>query len=125
MTNCPDARYLSQVRKFLFCPHTGKKRLVEKGRAFLEKFRQEDPEAGYDDIIANFGPPADFANTLMADLYPGGTQEVQERYIKRQKFWLGLAVCIGVVVAAILIGYIIWVANHDIAYVTTRLISGG
>ncbi len=125
MTGRPDAQYLSQVRKFLLCPHPDKKRLAEKCRSFLERFRQEEPEAGYDDIVANFGPPDNFADTLMAEMYPGAAQEVRERYIKRQKLWLRLAVGAAAVIAAVLIGYIIWVANNDISYMIRNPISGG
>ncbi len=125
MTGRPDAQYLSQVRKFLFCPRPDKERLAEKCRSFLEGFRQEEPEAGYDDIVANFGPPDNFAGALMAELYPDAAQEVRERYIKRQKFWLRLAVGVAAVIAAALIGYIIWVAFNDVAYITRRFISGG
>lgn len=125
MIGRPDAQYLSQVRKFLFCPRPDKKRLVEKCRSFLEGYRQENPDAKYEDIVANFGSPADFAGTLMMEIYPDATQEVRERYIKRQKLWFRLAVCAAAVIAAALIGYIIWVALHDFSYVNTRFMSGG
>lgn len=125
MISRPDAQYLSQVRKFLFCPRPDKKRLTDKCRSFLEGFRQEEPEAGYHDIVANFGPPDNFAGALMAEMYPDAAQEVRERYIKRQKLWLRLAVGAAAVIAAVLIGYIIWVALHDATYVTRTPIVGG
>ncbi len=113
MIGRPDTRYLSQVRKFLFCPRPDQKRLTEKCRSFLEGYRQENPGAGYDDIVSNFGPPADFAGALMADMYPDGVREARERYIKRQKLWLGLAVCLGLLAFAMLLAVILWCYFHE------------
>ena len=122
MIGSPDTQYLSQVRKFLFCTHPDKKRLTEKSRSFLEGYRQENPEAGYDDIVSNFGPPADFAGTLMADMYPDGVLEVRERYIKRQKLWLGLAVGLGAVAFALLMIFVLW-AVFRLPFYTVRTIT--
>ncbi len=111
MINSPDTRYLSQVRKFLFCPPADRYRLLEKGRGFLAGYRQENPEAGYEDIVANFGPPADFAATLAEGMYPA-VQGDQAWYFKRQNFWLRLAVCFGVLAFALLTVFVLWAVFH-------------
>jgi len=116
MTNPADARYLSQVRKYLFCPRPDKKRLLQKCRTFLGEYRQENPEAVYDDIVANFGPPPEFAGVLIAEVCPGTPRDIQAQYIKRQKLLLWLAVCTGIVIAIAFVALYIWVANYDIAY---------
>jgi len=117
MTNPADVRYLSQVRKYLFCSHKDKKRLTEKCRTFLDSYRLENPEAVYDDIVANFGPPPEFAGVLTSEVCPDMPQDVQAQYIKRQKFWLRLAVCLAILAIAAFVWYAIWVANHDITYI--------
>lgn len=129
MTDPSDARYLSQVRRSLFCPRSDKKRLLQKCRTFLEKYRQENPDAAYDDVVADFGSPPDLADALMTEVCPNQPQEARIKYINRQRFWLRVAVCLGALAIAAFVGYAIWVANNDFGYiiktVTTDAMTGG
>jgi len=116
MSSSDDVRYLAQVRKYLFCPRKDKKRLTEKCRAFLDGYRQENPDAQYDDVVSNFGPPSDFAGVLIAEACPDMLQDLQTQYMKRQKLWLRVAVCLGILAFAVLLVAILCYYFYEPAY---------
>ena len=61
-------QYLARVRRALICGKTDRCRLLERCAAMIDDFQQENPEAGYDGIVAAFGEPDVFVSELLSDL---------------------------------------------------------
>lgn len=74
-------RYLKQVAHALTCPREDRERLLSSAQSMLEHFEQENPDALSDDYVSAFGPPADFAQTLLSRLDP----ERVAQAVRRQK----------------------------------------
>lgn len=116
--NTADFRkvYLRQVRRKLHCPGGDKRRLLAGLEAELAD-RFEQPPSQLTAIAAQFGAPEEMAAELESTLPRGAV----ERYLKRQRLLCWLGVVAGVAAAAILIWYIIWIANHDVSYTVKEI----
>ena len=63
-------RYLTRLRRALVCPKRDRERLLADAREMLENFAQENPGAFYQDYVASFGQPQDFAREMLSGLDP-------------------------------------------------------
>lgn len=72
-------RYLKKLRRALVCSKKDKERLIDDAKDLLENFAQENPGAFYQDYIASFGRPEDFAGEMLANLDPEDVAEAGQR----------------------------------------------
>ena len=89
-------RYLKKLRRALVCSKKDKERLLGDARDLLENFAQENPGAFYQDYVASFGQPEDFAGEMLTSLDP---EDVAEAGQRRKRVLVGAAV----VAAAVLV----------------------
>ncbi len=68
MDNKAAGQYLARVKRALVCGKTDRCRLLERCAAMIDDFQQENPEAGYDGIVAAFGKPDAFVSELLSGL---------------------------------------------------------
>ena len=80
----PNETYLKTVCKQLHGPQGEKKMFLQGLRSDIEIFLDQNPNAAYNDIEANFGNPKDLAQEFANSLEP----QVIERFlrIKRRFF---------------------------------------
>ena len=68
MDNKAAGQYLARVKRALVCGKTDRCRLLERCAAMIDDFQQENPEAGYDGIVAACGEPDAFVSELLSGL---------------------------------------------------------
>ena len=68
MDNKAAGQYLARVKRALVCGKTDRCRLLERCAAMIGDFQQENPEVGYDGIVAAFGKPDAFVSELLSGL---------------------------------------------------------
>lgn len=106
----PCAAYLRRVGRSLCCPREDRQHLL----AGLEaEIREAFPSGIYPEtkeLAARFGAPQTMAEELMAALPEGVQVEYQK---KRRKRWI-IATAACLVVIAMLIGYLAWLASIDV-----------
>lgn len=78
-------RYLARLRGDLTCSPADRERLLSRGKALLEEFGEENPNAGYGELEAAFGQPGDFAAEMLSQLSPAEVEKARKRrkYIRR------------------------------------------
>lgn len=72
-------RYLKKLRRALVCSKKDKERLIDDAKDLLENFAQENPGAFYQDYVASFGQPEDFAGEMLTSLDPEDMAEASQR----------------------------------------------
>lgn len=87
-------RYLKKLRRALVCSKRDKERLIADGKDLLENFSQENPGAFYQDYIASFGRPEDFAGEMLANLDP---EDVHEAGQRRKRALMGIVAAVAAV----------------------------
>lgn len=79
MENKAAMQYLARVKRALVCGKTDRCRLLERCAAMIDDFQQENPEAGYDGIVAAFGEPDAFVSELLSGLDEAAVQAARKR----------------------------------------------
>ncbi len=105
---CRD--YLRRVGRAMNCPRRERKRLLAGFVPELEEAFPTDTAPTAADLTARFGAPAALAAELQ-DALPQGAAENYQR--QRRKRWMAAtAAC--VVIIALLVGYLAWLASIDV-----------
>lgn len=65
MNRSPYRTYLRQVSKYLICPRPIRKQLLAQAKLEVTTFCAQEEEPTLRHLTRTFGPPIDFANTLM------------------------------------------------------------
>lgn len=89
-------RYLTRLRRALVCSKRDRERLLSDARDMLENFAQENPGAFYQDYVASFGQPEDFAAEMLSNLDPEDIADVQRR---RRRVFLASAGAVAAMLA--------------------------
>lgn len=90
-------RYLLRVRRALVCSAASRRALSARAEALMEAFFQENPKARYRDLVSAFGPPGDFAETMLSEL-----DEEEVRVTRRRKAILCRCLLAGLVLVLVL-----------------------
>ena len=104
MDNKAAGQYLARVKRALVCGKTDRCRLLERCAAMIDDFQQENPEAGYDGIVAAFGEPDAFVSELLSGLDEATVKTAQKR--RRLIRWGAVAAIIIVLIALLAFLYI-------------------
>lgn len=89
-------QYLARSKRALPCSRPDRERLLSQGQRLLEGFLEENPESGYEDLVAAFGPPEIFAKEMLATLDQEALKQTQARRKLFQR-------CTAILVAAVLV----------------------
>lgn len=67
----PDGqrKYTKELGRELHCSRKTRKRLLEQFDAYQHQMLDDQPSPTYEQMVASFGPPADFAATLMQEVH--------------------------------------------------------
>ena len=87
-------RYLKKLRRALVCSKKDKERLIDDAKDLLENFAQENPGAFYQDYVASFGQPEDFAGEMLTSLDP---EDVHEAGQRRKRALIAVTVAVAAV----------------------------
>lgn len=74
-------QYLSQVQHFLICGRSDRIRLLGRCKELVESFQQENPEAGYSEMIAAFGEPDVCAEELLSSLEESRIETARKKHV--------------------------------------------
>ena len=97
MENKAAGQYLARVKRALVCGKTDRCRLLERCAAMIDDFQQENPEAGYDGIVAAFGEPDAFVSELLSGLDEVTVKAARKR--RRLIRWGAVAALIAALIA--------------------------
>ena len=97
-------QYLARVKRALVCGKTDRCRLLERCAAMIDDFQQENPEAGYDGIVAAFGEPDAFVSELLSGLDEVTVKAARKR--RRMIRWGAVAALIAALIALSVFLYI-------------------
>ena len=97
MDNKAAGQYLARVKRALVCGKTDRCRLLERCAAMIDDFQQENPEAGYDGIVAAFGKPDAFVSELLSGLDEVTVKAARKR--RRLIRWGAVAALIAALIA--------------------------
>ena len=100
-------RYLTRLGRALVCSKKDRERLLDDAREMLENFAQENPGAFYQDYVASFGQPQDFAREMLSGLDP---EDVAEAKLRRRRALIGAGIAAAAVLA-LLVG--IWFGRQS------------
>ena len=104
MENKAAMQYLARVKRALVCGKTDRCRLLERCAAMIDDFQQENPEAGYDGIVAAFGEPDAFVSELLSALDEVTVKAARKR--RRMIRWGAVAALIAALIALSVFLYI-------------------
>ena len=104
MENKAAGQYLARVKRALVCGKTDRCRLLERCAAMIDDFQQENPEAGYDGIVAAFGEPDAFVSELLSGLDEVTVKAARKR--RRMIRWGAVAALIAALIALSVFLYI-------------------
>lgn len=97
------AQYLRKLKQALTCSRPDRARLLSRGRALLENFWEENPDADYEAFVTAFGPPELFAGEMLDTL----DQENLKRARSRRKWVMGsVTASAAVVMLALLVAFV-------------------
>lgn len=96
MENKAAGQYLTRVKRALVCGKDDRCRLLAGCAAMIDTFQQENPEAGYDGLVAAFGEPDSFAAELLSGL---DTSRVEAARRRRRRIRRGV---LAAVIAALI-----------------------
>lgn len=96
MENKAAGQYLTRVKRALVCGRDDRCRLLAGCAAMIDTFQQENPEAGYDGLVAAFGEPDSFAAELLSGL---DASRVEAARTRRRRIRRGV---LAAVIAALL-----------------------
>lgn len=116
--------YLKIVCKQLHGPRREKKMFLQGLRGDIEVFLDQNPDAAYNDIEANFGSPKDLAQEFANSLEP----QVIEHFLRIKKRFFLFVGAIVIVTALIILGlriadYLEWRHLANGYYVETIIVS--
>lgn len=97
MNHDASRQYLKQVGRFLTCGRKNRRYLLARCGELVRGFQEENPEAGYDGLVAAFGEPADCAAELLSGL---DTSPVEDA---RKTLFINRSVLAAVILALALI----------------------
>lgn len=97
MDNKAAGQYLARVKRALVCDKTDRCRLLERCADMIGVFQQENPEAGYDGIVAAFGEPDAFVAELLSGLDEATVKVARKR--RRLIRWGAMAAIIAALIA--------------------------
>ena len=97
MENKAAGQYLARVKRALVCDKTDRCRLLERCGDMIVVFLQENPEAGYDGIVAAFGEPDAFVAELLSGLDEATVEVARKR--RRLIRWGVVAAIIAALIA--------------------------
>ena len=112
MDNKAAGQYLARVKRALVCGKTDRCRLLERCAAMIDDFQQENPEAGYDGIVAAFGEPDVFVSELLSDLDEAAVQAARKR--RRMIRWGAAVIVIAALIATSVFWYIKFIRTRDL-----------
>ena len=104
MENKAAMQYLARVKRALVCGKTDRCRLLERCAAMIDDFQQENPEAGYDGIVAAFGEPDALVSELLSGLDEVTVKAARKR--RRMIRWGAVAALIAALIALSVFLYI-------------------
>ena len=109
----PSKRYLRQVGRRLYCAKEEKVQLLDGLRAEMADVFSPGETLTVAKLSARLGTPADVAAELQGALSDGEAG----RRLKRRHRRLGCGLTACVLVIALLVGWLVWLANIDVHYV--------
>ena len=74
-------QYLSRVQHFLICGRSDRIQLLGRCKELVDSFQQENPEAGYTEILAAFGAPDVCAEELLSSLEESRIEAARKRQL--------------------------------------------
>lgn len=115
-------QYLSRLKRFLSCSRPDREKLLARGKGLLEGFLEENPEGGYEDLVAAFGPPEAFAGEMLATLDQAALKQTQDR-----RKWLqrGAVLLTAVVLVLCAVFYAVkWYQAREVINGDFRIVTG-
>lgn len=100
-------RYLLRVRRALVCSAASRRALSARAEALMEAFFQENPKARYRDLVSAFGPPGDFAETMLSEL-----DEEEVRVTRQRRAILCRCLLAGLVLVLVL-SSVFWYGKYQ------------
>ena len=107
MENKAVRQYLARIRRALACGRDDRRRLLARCAGMIGVFQQENPEAGYDGLVAAFGEPAVFATELLSSLDESAVEAARKR---RRFLRLG---ALALIVAALAATSVFWYIKYQ------------
>ncbi len=87
MNRNASRQYLKQVEKFLICDRKSRRRLLARCGELVRGFQEENPEAGYEGLVAAFGEPAACAAELLSGLDTSSVEDARKiLFVNRSVF---------------------------------------
>ena len=94
-------RYLRCVHTLMDCPPSERERLLSRLNSAVTAYLEDTPEAGEDDLIANFGAPEDCAARLMEECAPKTVTAQRRKKTRRKRIIIAVLAALLVVMAGI------------------------
>ena len=87
MNRNASRQYLKQVKQFLICDRKSRRRPLARCGELVRGFQEENPEAGYDGLVAAFGEPAACAAELLSGLDTSSVEDARKiLFVNRSVF---------------------------------------
>lgn len=99
MTREIKERYLAQVDQALIRDLHLRERLMAEARKLVDVYAEENPDATYEDLLAAFGTPEEFASEMLSTLPPEQVEGARRKSEVRQKLFQTVVVVILLVTA--------------------------
>lgn len=99
MTREIKERYLAQVDRALIRDLHLRERLMAEARKLVDVYAEENPDATYEDLLAAFGTPEEFAAEMLSTLPPEQVEGAKRKSEFRQKLFQTVVVVILLVTA--------------------------
>lgn len=93
-------KYKRTTKRFLVCPRDYRQQFLNDMERDLCQFMEENPSAGYSDIVAYFGTPEELAQTYLDNI----PQEELSDFKSKRKFIIYIT---SIIITALLLGAIV------------------
>ena len=111
------ASYVRKVGRKLYCSKSEKKRLLAGLETELADTCPKLENLSLSGISAQFGPPEKAAAALQAAL----PKEELNQYITRRKWRQRFGFSLSILIIALLISYLAWLANINVRYINEEI----
>lgn len=111
-------KYKRTTKRLLVCPKDYRQQFLNDMERDLRQFMEENPSAGYSDIVAYFGTPEELAQTYLDNI----PQEELIKYRYKRRYQITLSLAIVIALSIIVSLYLFYEFNdHEVIYVEEHI----
>ena len=111
-------KYKRTTKRLLVCPRDYRQQFLNDMERDLCQFMEENPSAGYSDIVAYFGTPEELAQTYLDNI----PQEELIKYKYKKKYQIALSLTILITVCFIISIFLYYkFGEREVIYVEERI----